>query len=168
MPKVKIDEKGFVMLRIYIKPCSGSSYPLLEFKVDSGASSTTISKKDLLDLGYDDDWIKQGNLLTGKERPSTASGEVLDDCYKVILPEIRLGKWTGYNWSFLVRLNDDENKQFRLLFGTDSMRFFTWFFDYGNGYCEYLGIEGAKYTLFNHQEQSLHSVDEVAPPYRNG
>ena len=161
MAKVKIDYDGFSKLDVYIKPHTSPTYSILQFKVDSGASSTTIGKNDLLDLGYSEDWIKQGKLLTGNERPSTASGDVLDDCYRVVLPEIRLGKWTGYNWPFLVRLNDDENKQFRLLFGTDSMRFFTWFFDYRNGYCEYLGIEGAKYALFNHQEQSIHSVDEV-------
>lgn len=161
MAKIKIDAAGFVNLRVYVIPRDKPMDSYLQFKVDSGANSTTISKAKLHELGYDDEWIKQGKLLKGKECPSTATGEVITDCYRVVVPEIRLGIWTGRNWSFLVRLNDDEKQQFRLLFGTDSMRFFNWFFDYKNGVCDYDGLVDTRYPLFNQQEQSIHSVDDI-------
>ncbi|MCL2050138.1 MAG: hypothetical protein FWG91_00195 [Lachnospiraceae bacterium] len=161
MADIIIDDAGFIYLRLYILPHSKPLATHLPYKVDTGANRTTISKAILNNLGYDDDWIRQGGLLKGRERPTTATGEIIMDCYKVVLPEIRLGKWTGTNWSFLVRLNDDKKKQFRLLFGTDSMCFFKWSFDYESGICTYEGIEGKKLTNYSNKVQCLHSLDEL-------
>ena len=36
------------------------------YKVDMGANCTTISKDWLLELGYDEDWIKTGKRLKGE------------------------------------------------------------------------------------------------------
>ena len=162
MAKIAFDTAGFVSIRVYVQQFDKQMSSYLEYKVDSGANRTTISKKKLNDLGYSDDWIKrEGTQVVGKECPSTATGEVVKDCYKVIIPEIRIGSWTGINWQFLVRMNNDEKQQFRLLFGTDSMRFFTWYFDYANGVCDYNGIKGARYTLYNQVEQILFSIDGI-------
>jgi len=162
MADITIDDAGFVYLRLYILPRIKPMSTHLPYKVDTGANRTTISKVLLNKLGYDDEWIRQGELLIGKEKPTTATGEIISDCYKIVLPEIRLGKWTGHNWSFLVRLNDDKKKQFRLLFGTDSMRFFKWTFDYESKVCSYEGIEGKQLTNYSNKEQSLHSLDKLS------
>ena len=48
---------GQVFLPIYVKPLSGTVMLPLDFKVDTGADTTTVSKADLKHFGYDMDWI---------------------------------------------------------------------------------------------------------------
>ena len=129
--EVRFNKLGFAYVRFFIKP---SDKPMMldhPYKVDTGANSTTISKKALQNLGFDDNWVKLGKQLVESERPTVATGEPIDNCYMIALPEIQLGGYVGYNWPFLVSLNDDI--QFRLLLGTDTMQFFNWEFDYENG-----------------------------------
>ena len=128
--EVKFNALGFAYVRCYIRLCNSQVMKYIPYKVDTGANSTTINREALQILGYNDAWIRKGRLLTGVERPTVATGEPIDNCYTVTLPEIQLGGCVGYNWPFLVSLNDDV--QFRLLLGTDSMRFFNWDFDYEN------------------------------------
>jgi hypothetical protein len=127
------------------------------YKVDSGASCTTISRTELAKLGYNEEWIKSGRRLEGNARPTVASGLPVDDCYEVILPEIRIGDWVGYNWPVLTSLS----VPFKFLLGTDSMRFFNWNFDYENNVCKFDLIPGKRKLLFNQQEQSIHAIDEA-------
>ena len=129
----------------------------LSYKVDSGADRTTISSTFLNDLGYSNEWIKTGKLLTGDTRPTVATGEPIDDCYIVSLPEITIGDYVGYNWPILTSLS----VQFRNLLGTDTMSFFNWEFDYKNGICRYNLIPGKRNILFNQKEQSMHSLDDI-------
>jgi hypothetical protein len=126
-----------------------------EYKVDSGANCTTISYEVLSELGYDEDWIKSGTLLEGDGRPTLASGVPIDDCYRVILPEIHLGEWVGYNWTFITSLS----VPFRFLLGTDSMAFFNWHFDYEHNICSFDLIPDKRKLLFNQSEQSIHAVE---------
>jgi hypothetical protein len=156
---VKLDSLGFAFVRLYIKPNNTLEMRHLPYKVDSGANRTTISKKWMNDLGYDDAWIRSGRLLEGYERPTVATGEPIDHCYIVTLPEIQLGDCVGYNWPFLVSLSDII--QFRLLLGTDSMQFFNWNFKYENRICKFELIPGKRQLLFNQKEQSIHAVSEI-------
>jgi hypothetical protein len=126
------------------------------YKVDSGAGYTTISKRRLNTLGYDDTWIKGGRLLEGAERPSVASGLFLEGCYEVVIPEVQIGEWVGYNWPFLTCLSNDV--EFRSLFGTDSMQFFNWTFDYERSVWRFSLIQGKRRLVFNSKEQSIHSL----------
>ena len=129
-----------------------------DYKIDSGANCTTIGFDELHALGYDDNWIaSNGTLLTGNDRPTVASCAPVDDCYRIALPEITIGGWVGYNWPVLTSLT----VPFRLLFGTDSMQFFNWHFDYENGVCRYDLISGKRKVLFNQKVQSIHSIDET-------
>ena len=96
--------------------------------------------------------------MIGLERPTVATGEPVDSCYLITLPEIQLGGCVGYNWPFFVSLND--KIQFRLLLGTDSMQFFNWNFDYETGICRFDLIPGKRKLLFNRQEQSIYAIDE--------
>jgi len=155
--EVRFNQLGFAYVRFYIRPNNTSAMKYLPYKVDTGANSTTISKKWLNELGYDDSWIKSGKLLEGDARPTVATGESIEDCYEVYLPEIQVGGYVGYNWPFLVSLSDDI--QFRLLLGTDSMRFFNWKFDYENGVCKFNIIPGKRKLLFNQKEQSIHAIN---------
>ena len=153
--EIQLNPLGFAFLRIDVKPKESHTMQALTYKVDTGANSTTISSKRLYELGFDESWIKSGKLLEGAERPTLASGDAVDDCYQVILPEINIGNWVGYNWPFLTSLS----VSFRLLLGTDSMRFFNWVLDYERNVCRFELIPGKRQTLFNQKVQSIHSVD---------
>ena len=157
--EVSFDTLGFAYVRFYIRPRNAQAMKDLPYKVDTGANSTTMNRETLQILGYDDSWVKTGRLLTGAERPTVATSEMIDNCYIVTLPEIQLGGYVGYNWPFLVSLND--KFQFRLLLGTDSMQYFNWDFDYGSGVCRFNLIPGKRKLLFNKKEQSMHAIDEA-------
>jgi hypothetical protein len=124
------------------------------FKVDSGANRTTLNCEFLYLLGYDENWIKSGTLLENDARPTLASGFVIDDCYQVILPEIHIGDWVGYNWPALT----SPSVPFKFLLGTDSMQFFNWNFNYESGFCKFGLIPNKRKILFNNKEQSIHAV----------
>ena len=159
MAEVKFDTLGFAYVQLFIKPNITPTMKYLPYKVDTGANRTTISKEALQGLGYNDDWVKAGRQLVGAERPTVATGEPIDNCFIIALPEIQLGGYVGYNWPFLVSLNCEI--QFRLLLGTDSMRFFNWNFDYERGACIFDLIPGKRDLLFNQQAQSIHAIDEI-------
>ena len=156
MGEIRFNQLGFALFRLYAKPRHTATMPYVFYKVDSGANCTTISRDWLSELGYDENWIKSGKLLSGAARPTVASGLSVEDCYEVILPEIRIGDWVGYNWPFMTSLS----VPFKLLLGTDSMQFFNWIFDYENGVCKFDLIPGKRKLLFNQQEQSIHAIDE--------
>ena len=155
--EIKLNEIGFAIVRVYIRPANSATMALIRYKVDSGASCTTISSSELEKLGYDKSWIKSGKRLEGSSRPTVASGLVVDDCYEVVLPEIHIGDWVGYNWPVITSLS----VPFKFLLGTDSMRFFKWTFDYEDGVCKFALIPGKRKLLFNQKEQSIHDIDET-------
>ena len=159
MAEVKLNSVGFAYVYFYIRPNNSTTMKHLSYKVDTGANSTTISKKWLNVLGYDDEWIKTGLLLEGDNRPTLAAGRPIDECFLISLPEIHLGGYVGYNWPFLVSMDDEI--QFRLLLGTDSLRFFNWVFDYENGVCKFDLIPNMRKLLFNQEEQSIHAIDTM-------
>ena len=155
--EIKFNLLGFVVTRLYVKRKDAPTMLYRNYKVDTGANCTTISKDFLLELGYDENWIKSGKRLEDDARPTVASGLPLDDCYEVILPEIHIGEWVGYNWPVLTSLS----VPFKFLLGTDSMQFFNWHFDYENGVCKFDLIPNKRRLLFNQKEQSIHAIDST-------
>jgi hypothetical protein len=154
--EIKFDPLGFAMIPFYAKHKDMPTMFSELYKVDTGANCTTINRYWLFDLGYDENWIKAGKRLEGDARPTVASGLPLDDCYEVILPEIHIGGWVGYNWPVLTSLS----VPFKFLLGTDSMQFFNWHFDYGKRVCKFELIPSKRRLLFNKKEQSIHAIDE--------
>jgi len=157
LQEVNFNSAGFVIVDLSIKPNHSVTMKDVPYKVDSGANCTTISAKRLLDMGYDENWIRAGTPLVGADAPTVASGLPIEDCYEVILPEIRIGDWVGYNWPVLTSLS----VPFKFLLGTDSMQFFNWHFDYGHGVCKFDLISGKRKLLFNQKEQSIHAIDDT-------
>ena len=156
MNEIQFSPLGFAFLRVDIKPRHSTTMEAISYKVDTGANCTTISSERLFELGFDVDWIRSGKLLEGNSRPTVASGLPVNDCYEVVLPEIRIGDWVCYNWPLLTSLS----VPFKLLLGTDSMQFFNWIFDYENGVCRFDLIPGKRKLLFNQKEQSIHAIEE--------
>jgi len=160
MPKIKIEDNGFVNIQVWIQPRCNTEYEYYDFKIDTGANRTTINLKTLNSLGYDENWvIENGKQLLGNECPTVATGVVIENCYSICLPEIKIGKYTGVNWQCIVSI--DKHIQFRHLFGTDSMQFFNWIFDFENNFCEYNVIENKERVLFNNQYQAVYAIDEI-------
>ncbi|MCL2225413.1 MAG: retropepsin-like domain-containing protein [Defluviitaleaceae bacterium] len=157
MAEIKFNVLGFVVTPLYAKQKDTPSMLSRDYKIDTGANCTTINKDWLLELGYDENWIKSGKRLDGDARPTVASGLHLDDCYEVILPEIHIGEWVGYNWPVITSLS----MPFKFLLGTDSMQFFNWHFDYENGVCKFDLIPNKRKLLFNQKEQSIHAIDNI-------
>ena len=157
MVEVGFNSLSFAILPVYMKPRNSTVMVSVDYKVDSGASCTTAGHAWLNELGFDKEWIKSGKPLEGNERPTVASGLSVDGCYQVILPEIRICDWVGYNWPFITSLT----VHLKFLLGTDSMRFFNWNFDYENGVCRFDLIPGRRKLLFNQQEQSIHAIDDT-------
>jgi len=155
--EVNLTQCGFALVRVYIRPKSSPTMLNADYKVDTGANCTTIGSDWLLECGYDEAWIKAGKLLEGDARPTLASGLSVEDCYEVVLPEIRIGDWVGYNWPVITSLS----VPFKFLLGTDSMQFFNWNFDYGHGVCKFNLIPGKRKLLFNQQEQSIHAIHVI-------
>ena len=155
---IKFDSDGFVFMDIAIKPKNSTRMEIVKYKVDSGANCTTIGFPRLKALGYDEGWVKAGELLIGNTRPTVASGYTIDDCYRITLPEINLsGEWIGYNWPVITSLTIP----FKFLLGTDTMRFFNWNFDYENNICKFDLIPGKRKAKFNQKEQSIHALDDI-------
>ena len=157
MAEIPFNHVGFAIIPLFARQKDTPTMRSEDYKVDTGANCTTINKDWLLKLGYDDDWIKSGKRLEGDARPTVASGLPLDDCYEVILPEIHIGEWVGYNWPVLTSIS----VPFKFLLGTDSMQFFNWHFDYENGVCRFDLIPGKRRLLFNQKEQSIHAIDDT-------
>ena len=158
MAEVTFNKDGFAVILVYIKQCATPIMTPLAYKVDTGANCTTMSRGWLNSLGYNESWIKaNGILLEGDGRPTVASGECINDCYRIALPEINIGGWVGYNWLVITSLT----VPFRLLLGTDSIQFFNWCFDYEKRACRFELISDKRQLLFNNKEQSIHTIDET-------
>jgi hypothetical protein len=85
MTKIGFSEYGRVYVRLYFKPQRETAMRPIRFKVDTGADASTISKMELLDLGYDMDWIRKNAIVfKDEDKPTTASGDKIDGFPKFI------------------------------------------------------------------------------------
>jgi len=96
MPKFKFSESdGFAVIPVQIKTQKATVSEFVrraDFKVDTGASSSTISIEALRGFGYDDNWVREnGRELTGNKRPLGFSGEYVDGIYEIHLPHVKIG-----------------------------------------------------------------------------
>jgi hypothetical protein len=130
MTRIDYREYGRVFLPIFIKPINENTMLPISFKVDTGADSTTISKLDLLDLGYDIKWVYHNAVVfKDNHKPITASGEIINAGY-VQLPIINILGYEGRCWPFQIIMN--EEKDFRNLLGRDLLAGFNYEFNNDN------------------------------------
>lgn len=130
MTEIGFTEYGRVFVPLHVKPTDNTVMLPIDFKVDTGADMTTISKKDLLRLGYDSDWVKQNAVVfEDKDKPTTASGDKVNAGY-VQLPLINVLGYEGKYWTFQIIM--DENQDFRNLLGRDLLTGFNYNFDNDN------------------------------------
>jgi predicted aspartyl protease len=126
MNNIKFREFGRVYLIIDIKPIDGITLYPFEFKVDTGADTTTISKSALARIGYDMDWIEKNAVIyKDEDKPTTASGDKINAGY-IQLPLIHILGYEGKYWPFQVIM--DKDKDFRNLLGRDLLTGFNYWF----------------------------------------
>jgi len=101
------------------------------FKVDTGANISSISLTALLELGYTSDWIVQNGTL--EPAAETANGRIVENCYRIHLPQVKFGTYTCKNPLFLTSLTED----MRNLFGLNFMRYFNWDLNYQTKVAKY-------------------------------
>jgi hypothetical protein len=127
MTEFAFQDYGRVFVPIHVKPLKKTVMRQLQFKVDTGADMSTISKVDLKSLGYDMNWIKQNAVvLEDNDKPTTASGDKVDAGY-VQIPLINILGYEGKLWSFQIIM--DEKQDFRNLLGRDLLVGFNYNFD---------------------------------------
>ena len=115
---------GRVFLPINIKPLNGITMSPVDFKVDTGADFTTISKVHLQILGYSKVWINQNIIMT--KGATVASGDQVRTGV-VQMPIINILGYEAHNWPFLIMADDD--KDFRNLLGRDLLSGFNYTFN---------------------------------------
>ena len=127
MYSYNFSEYGRVYLPVDIKPQDDVVLSPLDFKVDTGADVSTISKKDLRKLGYDLTWVQNNVVIfNDNDKPTTASGDKINAGY-VQIPLINILGYEGKQWPFQVII--DENHDFRNLLGRDLLAGFNYSFD---------------------------------------
>jgi predicted aspartyl protease len=127
MDKFDFKEHGRAYVPIYIKPYDKITLSDIAFKVDTGADASTISKADLIILGYDLDWIaKNAVVFKEDDKPSTATGDKVNAGY-VQLPLINILGYEAKNWPFQIIIDEDED--FRNLLGRDLLTGFNYDFN---------------------------------------
>ena len=144
-----MDKDCFTWIPLYIQP-NNADIPILRqrFKIDTGANISAISKTNLADLGFDRNWIIQNGELD--EDVDTANGNKVNDCYRIILPQVRFGTYVCENALFITSLTDE----MRNLFGLNFIRYFNWIYDYNAREVEYLrnksSDDGGRYSFSVH------------------
>ena len=124
MHKIAFAKFGSVIVHIDIKPFDDIVMLPVRFKVDTGADTTTISKPELIRIGYTPDWIRDNVIIS--EGSTTASGDEINTGY-IQLPLINIFGYEGKQWPFLIIL--DEDKDFRNLLGRDLLAGFNYQFN---------------------------------------
>ena len=130
MIKFSYAEYGRVYIPIDIKPLCNNTLLPIRFKIDTGADTSTIAKKDLVIFGYDLKWIsKNAIVFRDVDKPTTASGDKIDaGC--VQLPLINILGYEAKYWPFQIIM--DENQDFRNLLGRDLLTGFNYCFNNDN------------------------------------
>ena len=148
MPKLSMPESGRIVCNVKIRPHDSPILRVVEFKIDTGADFSTISKETLYALGYTPNWINENKKLM-KGTTSVATGEEVKS-YNIHLPFVNIYGAKGINYPFAILLDKDkdlpkptcdgckytEAKKFdyRLLLGNDILSCFNVIIDRENNY----------------------------------
>jgi hypothetical protein len=166
MSKIKFDPiSGFAVMPVRIKKHKLLSHEPpsdADFKVDTGASSSTISIEALRGFGYDDDWVrKNGRELIDKERPLGFSGEYVNGMYEIHLPHVVIGLNHSFKCRFMTRLNAPlEARPMQLLLGMDILSNFNWSFNFDENEFSFTYRRHPNISTGTKRRTEFHSVDE--------
>lgn len=130
MEIIELDKNGLAYVPVFIKPKDKYIYRQILFKLDTGAGITTISKKSLNLLGFNDDWIKN-NTVIGPIKEVSSAGIGFEPAHCTVLQRSTLLGKTLNNWPYYVRPEND--RDYRNLLGVDILSHFEFTFSYKAG-----------------------------------
>ena len=107
MPELEIPKDDRIVCFVKIRPYNSPIMNSYEFKIDTGADFSTISKSALYDLGFTDEWIEK-NKKPSKGSTSVATGENVES-YDIHLPYINIYGAKGFNYPFGILLDKKED-----------------------------------------------------------
>jgi len=137
MININIGANGRAICAIAFKPREGLQMRFINFKIDTGADFSTISKKNLYHLGYDAEWIKANATTDETQIITVASGEQVQNYY-IKLPLLNFYGYEALNWPFAILLDEkdaDDNivsRDYRPLLGLDLLGGFNFTLDNDN------------------------------------
>ena len=96
-----LSKEGRAYIQIHIKPYDNLELKGIDFKVDTGADMTTISKEVLTnELGYPAKWIEK-NMVKYKIE-TTGAGQIIDDVYYIRIEKANILGRDLSNWPFFI------------------------------------------------------------------
>lgn len=93
---IKIPDSGRLVCTVKLKPFDSPILSVFEYKIDTGADFTTISKETLHRLNYTNKWIDENKKLS-KGSTTVATGEEIESYY-VEIPMISIYGVRGRNY----------------------------------------------------------------------
>ena len=153
--KFTLSDEGRSYLHIYMKPSKYQALSRVQFKVDTGADFTTISKKELVSLGYSYDWIEQNIKEDPYHTLSRAGGKPQPAYYVQISLSNILGREL-INWPFYIR--KERHLDFPCLLGLNILTYFNFQFDYEKWIFSIKHIVNPKFKLPMLVEQTIYDI----------
>jgi len=148
---------GRAICKVAFQISGGIRMRNIDFKIDTGADFSTLSKKNLYYLGYDDNWIKSNVAEDTTQRTTVASGEQVKTHY-VQLPLLNFYGYEAINWPFAVLLDD---RDYRPLLGLDLLGGFNFTLDNANDCFTLTRIESFKRRRVFLPNQEIHEIHTV-------
>jgi predicted aspartyl protease len=99
----------------------------LQFKIDTGADLTTISKKDLMLLGYSHKWIEKNKVEEPARTLTSAGGKTQTACY-IKMDTINILGRELIHWPLYIRKENEYD--FPNLLGINVLSHFNLFFNF--------------------------------------
>jgi len=127
MTKLELNERGSANCRIHFKPYNDIIMQAVLFRVDTGVDFTSLSKKQIYDLGYSKEWLEENKKP--RQTATLASGEKIHTYY-IQMPMVNLYGFEAVNWPFVIAADDE--KDFAHLLGLDLLAGFNFTFDNDN------------------------------------
>ena len=147
-----IAEIGFMIIRN-----NKTSIMRIRFILDTGASSTTISKDDLSALGYDKEWINSNIIRTGNKK-YMADGSSVDEHY-VIIPYSSIFGYRLLNWPFYILEDRDLAKRnYGNYISQDILININYYFNNDNSKLEISKVKNKILRNKVHDKQSINSI----------
>ena len=156
---IAISPEGRGMVEVHLKPMNGLILKPIDFKLDTGADVTTISKATLNDLGYNNDWIT-ANAVTNTTMTMQSAGVEKKSATYVILPAVNFFGRDLVNWPLHILVDDD--KDYPNLIGLDILRYFVVTFDFAKWELILIPIDKPKKTNIILENQRIYTVNTAA------
>ena len=155
--KILLSDEGRSFIPIYMKPYNDITLSQVRFKVDTGADLTTISKQELVYLGYSYEWIEKNTIESQSHTLARAGGNPHPACYV----QIDIANVLGcelLNWPFYIR--KEPNLDFPNLLGINILAHFDFSFNYSSWMFEIAYSKNPKNSLPMLSDQSIHEINK--------